>query len=51
MAIKASELPSSALLKANGLGLEKPQGVALLGAGECVREGAVVYSFVEKSKG
>lgn len=44
MAIKALELPLSALLNANGLGLEKPQGVTLLGAGECMWEGAVVYS-------
>lgn len=35
MAIKASELLWSAQLNTNGLGLEKPWGVALLGAGEC----------------
>lgn len=41
MAIKASELLLSALLNPNGLGLEKPRGVAPLGAGR-VREGALM---------
>lgn len=40
MAIKTSELLLSALLNANGPGLEKPRGVALLGAGERVCVGA-----------
>lgn len=47
MAVRASELPSSALLNTNGPGLEKLQGVTRLGAGE----GVLFYSLGEKSKG
>lgn len=47
MAVRASELLPSALLNANGPGLEKLRGVARLGAGE----GVLFYSLDEKSKG